>query len=439
MVGAENRKQRVEHEIVGDTFFTVIVEENPNAENTALDVIGTIIKQNADRNIGKQQRENNKGRICYLNTDGGYYSAEGYDLIYTTERPAAPEMMASGTQYTFDAEEFTVYQGASQISDFSVELISNSPLISVDGMTITAGSISADTYATITVRITCGDSILEYTVEILLTDATVLDETYYIDYLDPATYTIDSAAIDGAITSVNVDMREIATSADLTEWVKSFSHVAAQDQHFNMLIHTDSDQWYLLPVTLGAAYEEVDLINGVTITQNGTDYEYGDSNQTLWTQASDTSVVGDRTDVMKFESDGPSDAWQSNVTIDNWSQNVGYYYWTFDFYIAEGTTGFRSDPRTPGELWTEPRVDQEQNSARNWYYTLNMQGEIVTSLEADTWYTMVMFVSPTSSSNGPFVKASASLYGLVNGEATTFYIDNMRFYTEDKFDLYTGE
>lgn len=57
MVGAENRKQRVEHEIVGDTFFTVIVEENPNAENTALDVIGTIIKQNADRNIGKQQRE----------------------------------------------------------------------------------------------------------------------------------------------------------------------------------------------------------------------------------------------------------------------------------------------------------------------------------------------------------------------------------------------
>lgn len=142
---------------------------------------------------------------------------------------------------------------------------------------------------------------------------------------------------------------------------------------------------------------------------------------------------------MKFESDGPSDAWQSNVTIDNWSQNVGYYYWTFDFYIAEGTTGFRSDPRTPGELWTEPRVDQEQNSARNWYYTLNMQGEIVTSLEADTWYTMVMFVSPTSSSNGPFVKASASLYGLVNGEATTFYIDNMRFYTEDKFDLYTGE
>ena len=67
------------------------------------------------------------------------------------------------------------------------------------------------------------------------------------------------------------------------------------------------------------------------------------------------------------------------------------------------------------------------------------EGEIVTSLEADTWYTMVMFVSPTSSANGPFVKASASLYGLKDGEATTFYIDNMRFYTEDKFDLYTGE
>ena len=74
MIGAENkgnRKQRVEHETVGDTFFTVIVEEKPNAENTALDVIGTIIKQNADRNIGKEQREQNKGRICYLKTDGG--------------------------------------------------------------------------------------------------------------------------------------------------------------------------------------------------------------------------------------------------------------------------------------------------------------------------------------------------------------------------------
>ena len=74
MIDAENsgnRKQRVEHETVGDTVFTVIVEENPNAENTALDVIETIIKQNADRNIGKKQHENNKGRICYLKTDGG--------------------------------------------------------------------------------------------------------------------------------------------------------------------------------------------------------------------------------------------------------------------------------------------------------------------------------------------------------------------------------
>lgn len=74
MIDAENsgnRKQRVEHETVGHTVFTVIVEENPNAENTALDVIETIIKQNADRNIGKKQRENNKGRICYLKTDGG--------------------------------------------------------------------------------------------------------------------------------------------------------------------------------------------------------------------------------------------------------------------------------------------------------------------------------------------------------------------------------
>ena len=74
MISAEDnkkRKQRIECETVGDTVFTVIVEENPNAENTALDVIETIIKQNADRNIGKKQRENNKGRICYLKTDGG--------------------------------------------------------------------------------------------------------------------------------------------------------------------------------------------------------------------------------------------------------------------------------------------------------------------------------------------------------------------------------
>ena len=71
MVGAENRKQRVEHEIVGDTVFTVIVEENPNTEDTALDVIGTIIKQNVDRNIRKEQLELKKGRICYLKTDGG--------------------------------------------------------------------------------------------------------------------------------------------------------------------------------------------------------------------------------------------------------------------------------------------------------------------------------------------------------------------------------
>ena len=67
----EKRKQRVEHATVGDTVFTVIVEENPNTEDTALDVIGTIIKQNVDRNIRKEQLELKKGRICYLKTDGG--------------------------------------------------------------------------------------------------------------------------------------------------------------------------------------------------------------------------------------------------------------------------------------------------------------------------------------------------------------------------------
>lgn len=67
----EKRKQRVELATVGDTVFTVIVEENPNTEDTALDVIGTIIKQNVDRNIRKEQLELKKGRICYLKTDGG--------------------------------------------------------------------------------------------------------------------------------------------------------------------------------------------------------------------------------------------------------------------------------------------------------------------------------------------------------------------------------
>ena len=43
MISAEDnkkRKQRIECETVGDTVFTVIVEENPTAENTALDIIG---------------------------------------------------------------------------------------------------------------------------------------------------------------------------------------------------------------------------------------------------------------------------------------------------------------------------------------------------------------------------------------------------------------
>lgn len=64
--GGEKRKQRVEHATVGDTVFTVIVEENPNTEDTALDVIGTIIKNNTGSNM-----QQNKGRICYLKTDGG--------------------------------------------------------------------------------------------------------------------------------------------------------------------------------------------------------------------------------------------------------------------------------------------------------------------------------------------------------------------------------
>ena len=66
----EKRKQRIECETVGDTVFTVIVEENPTAENTALDIIGTIIRQNTDRNVGKISKDN-KGRVCYLDTNGG--------------------------------------------------------------------------------------------------------------------------------------------------------------------------------------------------------------------------------------------------------------------------------------------------------------------------------------------------------------------------------
>ena len=377
----------------------------------------------------------NPGDIFYID-NMRYYSADGYDLLYTTARPAAPEMLASGASYTFDEDAFTVYQGASQVSDYTVTITSNSEWITVDGMTITAGNISADTYAEVTVRIACGDAFLEYTVEILLTDATVLDETYFIDYLDPSTYTIQSDAIEGTITSVSVDLGEIATSADLTEWVTSFSHVAAQDRSFNMLIRTDSDLWYVLPVTLGAAYEEVDLVNGVTVTQNGVVYD-GTGTNTVWTEATDTSVVGDRTGVMKYQSAGLADAYQDRVDINNWPQNAGYYYWTFDFYIAEGT-GFRSNPRTGSSmLWTEPRVDQAQPSGRNWYYMIDAEsGAVVTELDLGAWYTMVMFVSPSNSANGPFAKESACLYGLNNEEALTFYIDDMRYYTQDEFDLF---
>lgn len=188
--------------------------------------------------------------------------------------------------------------------------------------------------------------------------------------------------------------------------------------------------------TEDGAYEEVDLVNGVTVTQNGAVYD-GTGANTVWTAATDSSVVGEREGVMKFETAGLANEMSDRVDINNWPQNAGYYYVTFDFYIAEGN-GFRSVPRNPGTLWTEPRVDQDQNPARNWYYTLNMSGEKVTSLSANTWYTMVMFVSPSNSANGPFAKSDFAFYALAPNVKTVFYIDNMRFYAQENFDLYTG-
>ena len=73
MIRAEDikkMKQRIECETVGDPVFTVIFVANPSADHTALDIIGTIIRQNIDRNVGKISKDN-KGRVCYLDTNGG--------------------------------------------------------------------------------------------------------------------------------------------------------------------------------------------------------------------------------------------------------------------------------------------------------------------------------------------------------------------------------
>ena len=371
--------------------------------------------------------------------DVRYYTAEKFDpaLAYFAGGPEAGVSLGTGQELTYSEDDFTVMAGADRVTDFELSVESDNPeALSVDGLTVTAQETEEDTPVALTFTIAFGGRTFTYTV--MVTVLGVPEASAQIDKLDPSTYTLGFEGLgEEEITSVSIGGETVSESADLTDWVNSLERVSLQDVEVTATVTTEGGRVYRVALTVTAQYDEVDLsvsTGGVTVTQNGTVYD-GTGENTLWTEATDAEVTAGREGVMKFESDGPTSAWSSNVTINNWPQNAGYYYWTFDFYIAEGTSGFRCNPRTPGELWTEPRVDQAQNPARNWYYTLNMAGEKVTSLEAGTWYTMVMFVSPTSSANGPFVKASASLYGLVNGEATTFYIDNMRYYTAEKFDF----
>lgn len=54
----QKESKRRKQKIIGDIIYKVIAEESLNAKETAYDVIRRLI-------------ENNKGRICCLNTDGG--------------------------------------------------------------------------------------------------------------------------------------------------------------------------------------------------------------------------------------------------------------------------------------------------------------------------------------------------------------------------------
>ena len=132
------------------------------------------------------------------------------------------------------------------------------------------------------------------------------------------------------------------------------------------------------------------------------------------------------------------------VDILDWPQNAGYSYWTVDFYIPEGSSGFTALPRTPG-VWIQPTVGDSQNPARGWYYVLDSDGNKLAAdsasnandgdvIQADTRYTLVVCAY---NNVDPLARASSMIYGLNAGD--TVYFDNMRFYTEDKFDLYTGE
>ena len=67
---------------------------------------------------------------------------------------------------------------------------------------------------------------------------------------------------------------------------------------------------------------------------------------TVWNlvdgEADEADVVGDRTGVYKYwysNTFEDANAFGYRVDINNWPQGEGYAYWTFDFYIPEGSGG----------------------------------------------------------------------------------------------------
>ena len=340
------------------------------------------------------------------------------------------------------APDGDVTPGADRVTDFELSVESDNPeALSVDGLTVTAQETEEDTPVALTFTIAFGGRTFTYTVTVTVLGVT--EASAQIDKLDPSTYTLGFEGLgDDAITSVKIGEETVSESADLTEWVSGLNITSSlTDEEVSAVVGTESGKTYDVLITVFKPYDEVDftLGAGIRVTEgSGNVFDSPDeaANQSVWTPATDAEIIGDREGVMRFYA--PQEGLQYRIDILTWPQNQEYDYWVFDIYVPEGSLGLNAAGRNPGELWINPQVGQVYKGAWTWFYMLEhtenglrrvADQEIVKS---DVWYTIVVVAGGT---NDVLAKTSAALCG--KGTDDVYYVDNMRFYTAEKFDLYT--
>ena len=348
---------------------------------------------------------------------------DGETLTQVTLRSSLPE----GTDASYIDRIALVAKATEKGQDGTGSIawsVSEGDAVTVDaqGLVVAAKTGKATVRAEYTT--TGGDKVFAETAFTVVLPDVATDKKVFCERTDKSGV-LDLSAVASGVTAVEYDDMSIAQITDGQAVLRSDWVASKADGEYDITVSTDS-VIYRVTLVITTKYMETDL-NGAGVF-NIVDTDGGDD---LWTVPGedDKEIVGDRTNVMRYENKSKTDnpfGWRAE--LNNFTSAYKGYtdYVVFDVYLPEdySSIGFFF-----GTNYVDISAGSQLNSSIG--YMIGADGIKTDTLRTGEWMTIILDGNKANGGNA----ITRFMFLATGGNPVVYYVSDLRMYPKDNFDL----